>query len=113
MTRNGSVSTMSKLAVAGCVSAVLVVLGSPQRAVAAECCQCPLPACGIPRDGSCGSQCVLIKNAICDGKSGTCKPLPAYDSQWIAPYADTHAQTGALPSRGICQARVVTAVRER
>jgi hypothetical protein len=113
MAGSSGLSTISKLAVAGCVSAVFVILGVPQQARASDCCQCPLPACGIPRDGSCGSQCVLIKNAICDGQSGKCKPLTAYDPQWIAPDADRHAQRRALPTREICQARKVTALRDR
>jgi len=54
-------STISKLAAAGCISAVLVILATPQRAPADDCCQCPLPACGIPRNGSCGGQCVLVR----------------------------------------------------
>jgi len=113
MTGSSGLSTISKLAVVGCVSAFLVILGVPQQASAGDCCQCPLPACGIPRNGSCGSQCVLVKNAICDAQTGKCKPLPAYDPQGSAPDADQHAQRGALPSLGICQAGTLTAVWDR
>ena len=44
-----------------------------------SCCQCPLPSCGPPVNGRCSSECKLITNATCNGRTGRCQVITAFD----------------------------------
>ncbi|MBI3783756.1 MAG: hypothetical protein HY270_10155 [Deltaproteobacteria bacterium] len=84
--KNGGAATRVILWLGG-VSLAAVVAIAPNRVQAGtlptstptlgsnDCCQCSLPACGVPSGGGCSAGCTGVYGARCNGGSGQCATI--------------------------------------